>query len=291
MFNELLRHYIEIEYYGNSLVRSTLKILDGTDKTCQDLLYSYKGIVTKKQYRTVMKEIEQFCNDSGLELKDVLQSESKGLIETHAKFLSKLYSSKLTIPKSLVNQVQFKPFNQYDSIETYPKSLFSKLSKTYDNSVRSGYVMGSSTNDIIKATRPRYNAIQRGIESDVSTMATGITRNTDDVLYKDFAKNFIYCAILDGRTCVVCGDNNGLRFTDLSKAPLPPLHNRCRCFLVPEIDGMEVDTRPFGKWIAEQPEETQLQILGKKRFELYQNGMSVDQFVNDGRKLRLDELI
>lgn len=92
--------------------------------------------------------------------------------------------------------------------------------------------------------------------------------------------------------CVVCGEYHSMFFTDRSKAPDYPLHNRCRCVLIAELEG-EPDTElpTYQEFIDGLSDEEQREVLGKARYELYKNGeVKLDQFVKNGRKLRLDEL-
>lgn len=76
-------------------------------------------------------------------------------------------------------------------------------------------------------------------------------------------------------------------------------HN-CRCMIIPHFD-IEGDTRAskdgqvdskltFNDWLKEQDEKTQLDVLGRTRYELFRRGEPITQFVDNGKTLTLDEL-
>ena len=76
-------------------------------------------------------------------------------------------------------------------------------------------------------------------------------------------------------------------------------HN-CRCVLLPYFD-IEGDTRSspdgyldadtdFETWLRDQDEKTQLDVLGRTRYELFKRGEPMRQFVDGGRVLTLKEL-
>lgn len=46
----------------------------------------------------------------------------------------------------------------------------------------------------------------------------------------------------------------------------------------------------FNDWLKEQDEKTQLDVLGRTRFNLFKNGEPITQFVDNGKTLTLDEL-
>ena len=46
----------------------------------------------------------------------------------------------------------------------------------------------------------------------------------------------------------------------------------------------------YKEWFEVQPKETKRQILGKKRFELYESGVKVKNFVNNGKITPLKDL-
>lgn len=68
------------------------------------------------------------------------------------------------------------------------------------------------------------------------------------------------------------------------------VHN-CRCSVMP-INSEIKDSIPetYEEWFEKQPKSEKYKILGKTRFQLYENGMKIKNFVNNGRKTPLKDL-
>lgn len=110
----------------------------------------------------------------------------------------------------------------------------------------------------------------------------------------------VWVATLDNRTCVVCGGLDG-KSTNL---PAIPVHFLCRCFKERQIVGWKefgltdadlasvpgmraalrgpVDaTLTYPDWLRTQDLDTQREILGPTRFQLWRSEKSLSQFVDD----------
>ena len=147
-------------------------------------------------------------------------------------------------------------------------------------------------------------------------------------------KQVQWCATLEpgnkqtGRgTCLRCAALDGQQWTLKEERPPCPLHQRCRCFLLPILDwaalGLpEMDmsriTREYtnwfnepndyggnrmviefaqhkgdyASWLARQDDFFKINAMGPKRFELYRQGVTLDAFVNrkTGELFTLKEL-
>lgn len=80
----------------------------------------------------------------------------------------------------------------------------------------------------------------------------------------------------DSRVCVGCLSQDGKEI-ELSESFKS--HPNCRCAAVPVVNGMPpVKWLSGGDWLAEQPHDVQVEILGPSRFGMWQNGMSFDRF-------------
>jgi len=56
------------------------------------------------------------------------------------------------------------------------------------------------------------------------------------------------------------------------------------------MDGPEKASTSYADWLAKQDAETQKDILGAARYELYKGGLPITHFVDNGRILTLKEL-
>lgn len=98
--------------------------------------------------------------------------------------------------------------------------------------------------------------------------------------------------MLDSSTCIVCGNLDGTIYENIEDAPFIPVHDHCRCFLQPLVEGQEYPSETYSTWLSKQSEAEQRKILGKTRYEMYKQGLPIKRFVNDGmtEKLTLDEI-
>lgn len=78
------------------------------------------------------------------------------------------------------------------------------------------------------------------------------------------------------RTCFECIALDGKIYdTDEDFAS----HPNCRCFMTPVIDGVDNPGSKTRDWFERQPESVQRETLGAGRFDLYQNGTPLEDFV------------
>lgn len=99
----------------------------------------------------------------------------------------------------------------------------------------------------IEGSVPQLEAMARTFLASASNYArvTSIERLTEN---KGILKGWKYVATLDGRTCPVCGHDDGKVF-QRDKLPSLPRHVRCRCTVVPVVKswrdfGIDVDDLP-----------------------------------------------
>jgi hypothetical protein len=177
----------------------------------------------------------------------------------------------------------------------------------------------------IEGSRPQIEAISRTFLLSASNHAR---EQTLEALAADLNFSWLYVATLDGRTCAVCGMDDGKVFKRNQERPSLPRHINCRCVYVPDfgklfpddvkraavkesgrtvhhrdgststaytVESVEHVTETYSEWISRQVTEDPAfarQVLGKTRFELLKAGkISLDRMVVDGRIKRLVELI
>ncbi len=174
----------------------------------------------------------------------------------------------------------------------------------------------------IEASRPAVMALSRTSLMTMSNLAreTSIKEFAQDLDYQ-----WMYCATLDNRNCLICGKDDGRVFEQNESRPSLPRHINCRCLFVPFFEEFPPLTRPGTKWDSRQVNhrdgststkftvnsssltqenyntwlrrqlETDPQfvrsILGKTRYELYSQGkLDISKMVSDNRILNLAEL-
>ena len=164
---------------------------------------------------------------------------------------------------------------------------------------------------------------QGGALEDVTTrQATMIARTAvmhvsnaaRDQFYKaneDIIKGYQYVATLDLRTCLVCGNDDGRVFATDEPRPQLPRHPGDRCLYVPvlkswqelgvdgpdlprstraSMDGQVADTITFSDRLKSASKAQRVEMLGKARAQLYEQGVPLSAMVEGGKALTLAEI-
>jgi SPP1 gp7 family putative phage head morphogenesis protein len=88
-------------------------------------------------------------------------------------------------------------------------------------------------------------------------------------------KRYVWMAVLDARTCMICWRLHGKIFNSRKKVFS---HPNCRCVLVPLIDGRQRVETGVERFKELEP-GYQKQILGPTRYELFKSGAGFQDFV------------
>jgi hypothetical protein len=143
-------------------------------------------------------------------------------------------------------------------------------------------------------------SIEKGAVANTEDMfahAASIVQQNIYALDSDHYSGYMWVAALDWHTCLICGSLDGRIFDGtvgmelFSKgsnlAPDLPVHTHCRCVMVPVLKGMEDDytkgAPTYKDWLARQPENRLIDILGPSKYAAYKNGMPIERFVKIGR--------
>lgn len=143
-----------------------------------------------------------------------------------------------------------------------------------------------SADEFIAQASKVLGGVSDDIERIARTQTQAISYDTFETLmeYASPAVKWVqHSAIIDSRTCLVCGRLNG-RLYRLSDPRLPrlPVHDYCRCAYIPHAGGADdaPELPDYESWLRSQSEDRQLEILGRTRFEHFKAGTRIDQFVN-----------
>ena len=195
----------------------------------------------------------------------------------------------LTFAGISLTRILFAPIDGRDTAKQFAERTQKNILSAYGNSLRAGYLFGQKSEDITNQINGKMKQISNGMQAGIQTAIPSFAKNTDRIFFKQNNIEVVWCAVLDGKGCLVCYSYNGLHFKSVALAPNIP-HNRCRCILQPA----NLITEPlptYEEYIESLSEEEQRHILGKNRYELWKNdGISLSKFINNGKKLRLDEI-
>ncbi len=321
---ETLLHYINLEYYANGLDEEFQTLLKELEDRCAKAILSLKSVNTKKSYSVIMKLIKEEVEEFRKELEERLEEEAEAIMQQELEFLDKLYNksdskktslnedkkdekenesedNKLSNKKREVSKTTlvlggitlskllFAPIDGRDITAQFVERIAKNIKTTYDTAVRSGYIFGQKSEDIANQAEKSMEKISRGMRNGIITVIPSYAKTTDRIIFLNNNAEVVYCAVLDGRTCIVCGNNHGLHYNSISEAPSLPQHFLCRCVYV-MASGVTKPMPTYEEFIDSLPDEEQYDILGKARYEYHKNGVHLERFINNGKKLTLEEL-
>lgn len=283
-----LKHYIDLDFYANTVDNEILELYEDLEIDCEQILASQTSIATKDAYNLIMKAIREEVNLFGSKLEERLNIEADNVKNKETDFLKVLYPS-LVIGDIATSKVLFAPIDNRDTVKQFVERTKKNIIRSYDNAMRSGYLFGQSSKDVKNMAEKNLKQIERGMENGVHSAVTSYAKTTDRIVFLKNEKEVVWCSLLDGNECIVCGNLHGTRYKSVSEAP-GLQHFGCRCVLLPS----EEITEPmptYEEYLEELSEEEQREILGKNRYEMWKNdGIKLEKFINNGRKLRLNEI-
>jgi len=286
-----IKHAISSERYGNNTKEKVLRRLHLLYNEIETIIKNTTFISTKTNYERVLKEIKACINEYQESTTDILLEAQSFITSTESEWLKTTLSDlgKIVIPATLLASVRFSPVSNAVNTEEMVRQSAYKINTQMDIALRSVYITQNDPAQIISTINNSKRIMEKQIENEVITHNDTVFRVTDYLMYRANKTKVTYCSILDDRTCIECGEFNGKTF-DSDKAPVLPLHNRCRCILVPSafIDNESVTS--YSDWIESLNEKEKLNALGKTRYQLYKSGIPVTSFVNDGSLISVKEL-
>ena len=331
--NGVIKYAIDFEHYKNGQANEIIKLLDNADLEIAKIIKKTDGVYTKARYKEISRKLKEISSKLKERVGDNIDVD--GVIEYELKKEKKLFgilkNDLVKIKgKGVINFVYpsleqirtsalFRPATDGLTFESYLNGIEAGLFNIWDSAVRTGYLTGMPTRQIVRNVMGGISQIDRlkqagtvhslrnSIYANTRTLLQSFAEETRERVYKQNEKYFgegedkyEYLATLDARTCLVCAAEDGKKFKSIEDAPPIPQHRNCRCLLIPYFN-IEGDTRAskdgqvdskigFDKWLEGQDEKTQIEVLGKTRFKMFKDGVKINQFVDNGRVLTLEEL-
>ena len=283
-----LKHYIGLDFYANTVDDDLIILWEELGKEADGLIGSQTGYGTKDAYALVMRMLREKITSFCEQLEERLNTEAENVKNKELDFLKTLYPA-LVVNDIATSKILFAPIDNRDTVKQFVERTKKNIVRSYDNALRSGYLFGQSSQDVKNMVANNVKQVERGMESGIKTAVPSFAKTTDRIIFLKNEKEVTWCSCLDGSECIVCGSLHGTRYKSVAEAP-GSQHFGCRCILLPS----EEITEPmptYEEYLEELPENEQKEILGKNRYDLWKNdGISLKKFINNGRKLRLDEI-
>lgn len=294
-----ISHAIGAVEYGNFFYEQIKILADSAKDDCEAIFDKYKRCGTKTRCQELTKEINNRLEELKEGIDSFIEVELSKVIEEENKWLEENVEEPfgVTFEKNIkmLTKLALVPIATAGAAIYFGKTVSDRLKNVYQSQALQGFVTGTPFSEIKEEFTPRLNSFDRGLQADAETMGSSLGEEYQRIVFtknQNVIKKYMWSAILDTTTCIACGDLDGQVFEDITNVPIYPLHDRCRCTLIPlPEDSDEDDFREtYSHWFERQPKEKKYEILGKTRFQLYEQGMKIKQFVNNGKITPLKDL-
>ena len=294
-----ISHSIGAVEYGNYFYEQIKIFADEAKDDCEAILDKYQRCGTKERCQALLREINSRLEELEDEIAGFVNTELPKIVKNEDSWLKDNVEDFLGVAlkkdSKALSKLAIIPIATAGAVSLFGKSAADKLRNIYSSEITQGYVTGVPFKELKEDYDIRLNSFDRGLEADSETLGSSLGEQYERIVFtknKDAIKKYMWTSILDTSTCVVCGMLDGQVFEDITKAPMYPQHDRCRCTLIllPEEANEEDFKETYSQWFERQPKDKKYEILGKKRFELYEQGMKIKQFVNNGKITPLKDL-
>lgn len=199
-----------------------------------------------------------------------------------------------------------------------------RTTQQFSDQMKLGFIEGEGVGALGRRVRQVMDVSKREAETLARTSIQAVSNEVRDRLIganSDLINGYIHTSTLDNRTSFVCISRDNLKWNN-KKEPVghskafrrPPLHYNCRSTLVPwlrsfkdlspkiqsdipegtrvSMNGSVPQSTSYPKWLKGQSKATQVEVLGRKRYELWKKGsLSLRQLTNQaGRPLTLEQI-
>lgn len=292
-YDDFANHIIDTEFYAEAKEVVIESVLEKIKRELVEIINSAGYISNKTKYNQLIKECHSIVEENLSFYFTEEEEERKVQAKKEADFLKELFKDALgiTIALSLagLGKTLLAPFNDKDNIASFKETLSSNIMKSVRTPLLNSYIFGAPTTTVTEQLKIGMDKIKKNAESDIHTLTTSTQRDTQKLLMKNMPSTikYQYISMLDGRTCTLCGSLSGQIFS-AEEIPDVPLHNRCRCYLLP-VENV-TDEPSYEEWLKTQLDSTVYKILGKSRYFLFKSGISIKEFSSKGHLLTLNEL-
>ena len=239
------------EVINNALDATEKKFLAELTKKLKNFDYSANTKKTLDQLEKITKKLSEIREKALSEAREEIERQAHELAENEAKWGKKVTKEmtgekKLKDPsETLLGRVvsyslsSGKTLNQW--FQNIAESDFSRLQAFIQNGFSSGLTIQEMISGIIGTAEGNYldgifNTTRNEAENISRTLCNGIANSAKEAFYQandDVITGVEILSTLDGRTCPVCASLDRKRYKMGESHPSLPLHNRCRCVLLP----------------------------------------------------------
>jgi len=324
MLDQLTRHQIWVERYGNNIVKNEIiPILVSMREEIAFKLINATSFQIARQSQ-LLKEIDQIISGAVDKIRPSLFESMQELGEYETTWSTKLLDdntiASVTIGAGLEpaiitgilqnNKMFLSPDSKGHTIDQLITKFGKAISKDVKSLITTGLTAGDTTDviarNMVALSKTRTIDQARAVVLTVANHVGNEARADTWAEYDDLFEGMEYVATLDSRTTILCASRDGNVYP-FNKKPHLPAHYRCRSVYVPKIkeeyalikdgtrasaNGQVKASMNYSDWLKTQSKTIQNEVLGVKRAELFRSGeLTLDKFVSkNGDVYTLDEL-
>lgn len=289
-FDKYTKHIIDTEFYAQYQEDYFTHKMENLRKKLRAFLKENNLRLTKSQYKKILSDCKEISDKEIDEYFEEYKKEREDFSKKERNYLKALVIAilGLVLAKEITKSIRDKKLLEGTSnIDDFKEKLKTDVYNAVRKPLFTDYIFGSpastSTETVDSAVEKTINISSSFIHTDV----TAIQRNLLSTVTTDVKLQYV--SMLDDKTCAVCGGYSGKVYNSISDAPTLPIHERCRCYLIP-LKENEESGMTYSQWLRSQPDSVQYKILGPARYALYKAGVDVESFSSKGKKLTLKEL-
>lgn len=273
MFDDIVKHRVDIEKLKNSIAQKTLKQFSEAYPSLKPYLIDISSMNQESIISQVMQRVDYSMNllntDVSNQLVDIAMYESQFQAQLMAKF---------SIDKSLQNNVisrqtaQVLVFDKHMMGELFTdswKRIDDSLKRDLSAQIRIAVTQGLTGDQVASAVKNKFISFSDDqLSSLTRTLIQNATNKAAEQTYKDNDIKWLQiCAIMDSRTTDICRRKNNL-IVAADSGDIPPYHFNCRTFTIPvdSKDGIKTD-RTYNDFYERQEAKEGLSSISKEKFE------------------------
>ena len=296
--DDTMNHALSMVEFSNYFLSVIKGFGDAAKEECDKVLLKNKRSATKGQMKDCENEIDEILDNFTNNIDEFIAQSLQLVADNENDYLNntvgKALGITLAIPVAAVSMLGLIPMASAGTPKDFGKYTADRLGRVYNSAINRSYTFGEEYDDILDDIEPDFNTFNRGLESDAETMGYSLANEYDRIVYTKNDKKiagYVWNAMLDGNTCLECAALSGTRYKNIEDVPYYPRHNRDRCTITPYTEDTEdVIPESYEEWFEKQDKSAKRKILGKTRFQLYEQGMKIKKFVNNGEITPVKEL-
>ena len=296
--DSVIKHALSMVEYSNYFLSVIKSYADEAMTECEKVLLGYSRSVTKKQKKECESDVSAVLADFKNKVDEFVAQQLKEIAETEEQYLQNVIGKTLglefVIPVTAISMLSLIPIASAGTAKDFGNYLSERLDKLYENAMNRAYTFGEDYDDILDDMEDQFNSLRRGLEADAETMGYSLANEYDRIVYTKNdkkIKGYVWIALLDGNTCLECAALSGTKYEKIEDVPYYPRHDRDRCTIsIYTEDTEDAIPESYEEWFEKQDKSEKRKILGKTRFQLYEQGMKIKKFVNNGKVTTVKDL-